>query len=102
MFKGNEVMDKSVDLINVIKEEYSHLSKGQKLIADYIISKYDKAAFMTASKIGDVVGVSESTVVRFANTLGYDGYPSLQSELQELIKSKQTDNTQAHRKLLAL
>lgn len=83
-------MNKNVDLISVIKEEYDHLSKGQKLIADYIMSKYDKAAFMTASKIGDVVGVSESTVVRFANTLGYDGYPSLQSELQELIKSKLT------------
>ncbi len=83
-------MDKNIDLIDVIKKEYNHFSKGQKLIADYIISRYDKAAFMTASKIGDLVGVSESTVVRFANTLGYDGYPSLQSELQELIKSKLT------------
>ena len=83
-------MNKNIDLIDSIKKQYNHFSKGQKLIANYIISSYDKAAFMTASRIGDLVGVSESTVVRFANTLGYDGYPSLQSELQELIKSKLT------------
>lgn len=86
----NNGYDMNKDLITRIKKEYSDLSKGQKLIADYITSNYDKAAFMTASKIGDLVGVSESTVVRFANTLGYDGYPSLQEELQELIKSKLT------------
>lgn len=86
----NNGYDKNKDLISKIKKEYSNLSKGQKLIADYITSDYDKAAFMTASRIGDLVGVSESTVVRFANTLGYDGYPSLQEELQELIKSKLT------------
>lgn len=83
-------MNKNIDLIDVIKKNYDHFSKGQKLIAEYIISSYDKAAFMTASKIGELVGVSESTVVRFANTLGYDGYPSLQSELQELTKNKLT------------
>lgn len=83
-------MNKNIDLIDVIKEQYDNFSKGQKLIADYIISSYDKAAFMTASKIGELVGVSESTVVRFANALGYDGYPSLQSELQELTKNKLT------------
>lgn len=83
-------MNKNIDLIDVIKEQYDHFSKGQKLIAGYIISSYDRAAFMTASKIGEIVGVSESTVVRFANTLGYDGYPSLQSELQELTKNKLT------------
>lgn len=83
-------MDSNIDLISSIKDKFHHLSKGQKLIADYIISNYDKAAFMTAFKIGEIVGVSESTVVRFANTIGYDGYPSLQNELQELIKSKLT------------
>ena len=83
-------MAENIDLINVIKNKFHHLSKGQKLIADYIIVNYDKAAFMTASKLGNLVGVSESTVVRFANTIGYDGYPSLQSDLQELIKSKLT------------
>lgn len=65
-------------------------SKGQKLIANYISNHYDKAAFMTASKLGAMVGVSESTVVRFAMELGYDGYPKFQKVLQELIKSKLT------------
>lgn len=78
------------DLIKVIQKSFSRLSKGQKLIAEFIINNYDKAAFMTASKLGNKVGVSESTVVRFANALGYDGYPKLQRELQELIKTKLT------------
>ena len=75
-------------LINIIQAQYSRLSKGQKLIAQYIINNYDKVAFMTASKLGEAVGVSESTVVRFANALGYAGYPKLQEGLQELIKNK--------------
>jgi len=86
----NNMVDKKKDLINQIKREFSQLSKGQKLIAEYIISNYDKAAFMTASKIGQTVGVSESTVVRFANTLGFEGYPQLQRALQEIIKTKLT------------
>ncbi|NLY43840.1 MAG: MurR/RpiR family transcriptional regulator [Clostridiaceae bacterium] len=65
-------------------------SKGQKLIARYILNHYDKAAFMTAARLGSVVGVSESTVVRFAMELGYDGYPKLQRALQELIRTKLT------------
>jgi DNA-binding MurR/RpiR family transcriptional regulator len=68
----------------------NEFSKGQKLIAWYIINHYGKAAYMTAAKLGEDVGVSESTVVRFANELGYDGYPKLQKVLQELIKSKLT------------
>ena len=60
-------------------------SKGQKRIAHYIEEHYDKAAFMTAAKLGDTVGVSESTVVRFATELGYDGYPKLQKAMQEMI-----------------
>lgn len=66
------------------------MSKGQKLIAQFIIDNYDKAAFMTASKLGIKVGVSESTVVRFANALGFEGYPELQKALQEIIKTKLT------------
>lgn len=84
------MVDEKRDLINQIKNKFSKLSKGQKLIAEYIINNYDKAAFMTASKIGQKVGVSESTVVRFANTLGFEGYPQLQRGLQEIIKTKLT------------
>ncbi|MBR2742174.1 MAG: MurR/RpiR family transcriptional regulator [Clostridia bacterium] len=65
-------------------------SKGHKAIGKYIIENYDKAAFMTASKLGRAVGVSESTVVRFATELGYNGYPKLQKALQELIRAKLT------------
>jgi DNA-binding MurR/RpiR family transcriptional regulator len=66
------------------------LSKGQKQIARYIVEHYDKAAFMTAARLGQAVGVSESTVVRFASELGYDGYPQLQRSLQELIRNRLT------------
>ena len=78
------------DLMGLIQLKFSRLSKGQKLIAEYILKHYDKAAFMTASKLGISVGVSESTVVRFAIELGYSGYPKLQRALQELIKNKLT------------
>lgn len=78
------------DLINQIQKEFPKLSKGQKLIAQYIIDDYDKAAFMTASKLANKVGVSESTVVRFANALGFEGYPQLQKGLEEIIKTKLT------------
>jgi len=81
---------KTQDLISRIKDNFPKFSKGQKLIANYIINNYDKAAFMTAAKLGDVVGVSESTVVRFAIELGFDGYPKLQKMLKELIKTKLT------------
>ena len=80
----------SKKLISDIQAQYPRFSKGQKLIAQYILSNYDKVAFMTACKLGDTVGVSESTVVRFANALGYSGYPKLQAALQELIKNKLT------------
>jgi len=80
---------KSYDLITRINS-IKKLSKGQKLIADFIINHYEKAAFMTAAKLGEAVGVSESTVVRFAIELGYDGYPKMQKVLQEMIKSKLT------------
>ena len=63
------------DILTLIQNGMVHFSKGQKLIANYIMNSYDKAAFMTASKLGKTVNVSESTVVRFAVELGYDGYP---------------------------
>ncbi len=83
-------MDKKIDLITQIETSMISLSKGQKLIGNYILEHYDKAAFMTAARLGKVVGVSESTVVRFATELGHDGYPKLQKALQELIRTKLT------------
>jgi DNA-binding MurR/RpiR family transcriptional regulator len=83
-------MEEKKDLIYKINSFFKKMSKGQKLIANYILNHYDKAAFMTASKLGEKVGVSESTVVRFANVLGYEGYPQLQKALQELIRNKLT------------
>ncbi len=65
-------------------------SKGQRRIANFIEEHYDEAAFMTASKLGEIVGVSESTVVRFATEIGYDGYPYLQKAMQEMIRDKLT------------
>lgn len=78
------------DLLNRIQSRFKKLSKGQKRIADYILNNYDKVAFMTAASLGQAVDVSESTVVRFANALGYGGYPKLQKALQESIKTKLT------------
>lgn len=83
-------MNETLDLMKVIQTNFHRLSKGQKIIAQYIMNNYDKAAFMTAAKLGEMVGVSESTVVRFANTVGYDGYPHLQKQLQEMIRTKLT------------
>ncbi len=80
----------SNSLFNTIHSGYPEFSKGQKLIAKYISENYDKAAFMTASKLGKTVGVSESTVVRFATELGYDGYPALQKAIQEMIRNRLT------------
>ncbi len=80
----------SKDILSAIETGMSTFSKGQKLIAGFILSSYDKAAFMTASKLGRAVHVSESTVVRFAVELGYDGYPSMQKALQEVIRNKLT------------
>lgn len=78
------------DILSVIQAQMPTFSKGQKLIANYILQSYDKAAFMTASKLGKTVKVSESTVVRFAAELGYDGYPAMQRTLQEMIRNKLT------------
>ena len=78
------------DLMDTIQEQYAGFSKGQKAIADYILRHYDKAAFMTAARLGQTVGVSESTVVRFVVELGFEGYPELKKELQRLIRNKLT------------
>ncbi len=76
------------DLLNRINKQYSKMSKGQKLLAAYITDNYDKAVFLTAAKMGEIVGVSESTVVRFAMSLGYKGYPEFQKALEELVRNK--------------
>lgn len=76
------------ELLRRIEEQYKELSKGQRRLADYIVQNYDKAVFLTAARLGKVVGVSESTVVRFATQLGYKGYPGFQRALEELVRHK--------------
>ncbi len=78
------------DVLVIMQEKLPTFSKGQRRIATYITEDYDKAAFMTASKLGKTVGVSESTVVRFAMELGYDGYPSMQKAMQEMVLNRLT------------
>ena len=78
------------DILTLIQENMHTFSKGQKRIASFILESYDKAAFMTASKLGKKVNVSESTVVRFAAELGYDGYPDMQRSLQKMIRNRLT------------
>lgn len=81
-------MGNTNDLSNRINQRYKSMSKGQKLLAAYITDNYSQAVFLTAAKLGEVVGVSESTVVRFAITLGYKGYPQFQKALEELVRNK--------------
>lgn len=78
------------NLLKVLKENLNSCSKGHRLISEFVINHFDKAAFMTASKLGETAGVSESTVVRFAVSLGFKGYPEFQKSLQELVKNKLT------------
>ena len=80
----------AADILSTIQKNLSRFSKGQRRISEYIMASYDKAAFMTASRLGQTVGVSESTVVRFATELGYSGYPSMQKALQEVVRTKLT------------
>ena len=80
----------SYDILSLLKEREDTFSKGQKRIAQYITESYDKAAFMTANKLGKTAGVSESTVVRFAVDLGFDGYPSMQKAMQEMVLNRLT------------
>lgn len=81
-------MDNKYDIISRMNEEFSSMSKSHKTIAIFIADHYDQAVFMTASKIGEAVGVSESTVVRFASALGYEGYPDFQKFLEEWVKNQ--------------
>ena len=76
------------ELNNRNNARYSSMSKGQKMLANYITDNYDKAVFLTAAKLGEIVGVSESTVVRFAMCLGYKGYPDFQKALEEMVRNK--------------
>ena len=78
------------DILTLLQEKAPSFSKGQRLIARYITEFYDKAAFMTANRLGKTVGVSESTVVRFAVELGYDGYPEMQKAMQEMVVNRLT------------
>ncbi len=78
------------DIIGRIREGYTGMSKGQKRLADYIMNHYDKAVYLTAHRLGEEVGVSESTVVRFATELGYEGYPELQEALEEMVRARLT------------
>nr|MBQ8244674.1 MurR/RpiR family transcriptional regulator [Oscillospiraceae bacterium] len=80
----------SYDILTILQEKESTFSKGQKRIARYITEAYDKAAFMTANRLGKTVGVSESTVVRFAVDLGFDGYPSMQKAMREMVLNRLT------------
>ena len=80
----------SNDILSVLQAKAPSFSKGQRLLARYITESYDKAAFMTAGKLGKTVGVSESTVVRFAVELGYDGYPTMQKAMQEMVLNRLT------------
>lgn len=78
------------DILAILEEKEPTFSKGQRRIAGYITESYDKAAFMTASRLGKTVGVSESTVVRFAVELGYEGYPEMQKAMQEMVMNRLT------------
>lgn len=78
------------DVLSLIQKNMDGFSKRQRAIANFILENYDKAAFMTASRLGKAINVSESTVVRFAAELGYEGYPEMQRALQELIRNKLT------------
>lgn len=82
----------AIDISQRIRDNYASFSKGQKKIANAVLNDYEKTAYMTAGRLGNLVGVSESTVVRFANELGYEGYSEFQRAIQTLAKSKLTPN----------
>ena len=81
-------MENNYDIITRINKAYSGMSKRHKQIASYILEHYDQAAFMTAAKMGEALSISESTVVRFAAAIGYEGYPEMQAALAAWVKTK--------------
>lgn len=81
-------MEKKYDVLSRISEQYDKMSKSHKAIANYISGHYDQAVFMTAAKLGETLGISESTVVRFADRVGYEGYPEFQHALEECVQGK--------------
>lgn len=81
-------MIQQYDILSRISERYTKMSKSHKVIANYVSEHYDQAVFMTAAKLGETLGISESTVVRFAMSIGYDGYPQLQKALEDCVKGK--------------
>lgn len=81
-------MEKHFDILSRITEQFDGMSKSHKAIANFISDHYDQAVFMTAAKLGETLGISESTVVRFASGIGYDGYPEFQKALEECVKGK--------------
>lgn len=81
-------MDSEQDVITRINARYTSMSKSHKTIAGYIKEHYEQAVFMTAAKLGEELGISESTVVRFASGIGYDGYPEFQKALENWVKDK--------------
>lgn len=83
-----QIVTKPADLKQKITAQFHNLSTAQKNLAGYLLEHYDKAAFLTASRLGAVVGVSESTVIRFATTIGYHGYPEMQEAMQEMVRNK--------------
>ena len=87
---GTEGFEMGKDVLTAIRELAPTFSKGQRRISEYITENYEKAAFMTAGRLGSAAGVSESTVVRFAADLGYDGYPEMRRAMQELVKNRLT------------
>lgn len=85
---GSAAKTPEIDIVTRINDCYAGMSKSHKAIASYITNHYEQAVFMTAAKLGETVGVSESTVVRFASGVGYAGYPEFQKELEEWVKDK--------------
>lgn len=81
-------MGKDYDVLSRISDKYNKMSKSHKAIASYISEHYDQAVFMTAARLGELLGISESTVVRFASGIGYEGYPEFQRALEECVKGK--------------
>lgn len=92
-------MENNYDIITRINKAYSGMSKRHKQIASYILEHYDQAAFMTAAKMGEALSISESTVVRFAAAIGYEGYPEMQAALAAWVKTKLNADTKGRRRL---